>query len=124
VGINAVNKVSAVSQSETVRSPQTGPVLPEKAARPEKVVEADQVPAAPWAPSQSELSQVVDQLNHVMDRLNTRLRFGIYDGTEQLYVQVYDARTREVLKTIPPEKLLALRIRLRQAIGLLLDEDA
>ena len=53
---------------------------------------------------------------------NKRLRFTINEELEQVVVKVIDSKTDKVIKEIPPEVLQRLHVRIREAIGLLIDE--
>lgn len=70
-----------------------------------------------------DLRQAVDELNTAMEALNQRYRFGIYEDTDQFYVQVQDAASGRVLRTRPIEDLLELRRRLQDMVGLVVDEE-
>ncbi|HSR67490.1 MAG TPA: flagellar protein FlaG [Acidobacteriota bacterium] len=52
------------------------------------------------------------------------VRFRLNRETERFYIQVVDQDTGEVVKEIPPERLLTLGQTLRQATGNLLDRSA
>jgi len=65
----------------------------------------------------------VDRLNDTARIYNIGLRFSIHQETERLVVQVYDRRDNEVIREIPPEKVLNLVAQIQQMIGLLLDEQ-
>jgi uncharacterized FlaG/YvyC family protein len=49
-------------------------------------------------------------------------RYGIYDGTGQLYVRVLDPRTKEVKDIKPSEHLLELRLRLKLSMSRFVDK--
>jgi flagellar protein FlaG len=53
---------------------------------------------------------------------NKRLRFSINEELDQVVVKVIDKQTDKVIKEIPPEVLQRLHVRIREAIGLLIDE--
>ncbi len=53
---------------------------------------------------------------------NKRLRYSINEELDQVVVKVIDSQTDKVIKEIPPEVLQRLHIRIREAIGLLVDE--
>lgn len=64
----------------------------------------------------------LEALNSSLAARSLDLRFGVYNDTHQLYVQVVSIARGEVLKTLPMEKLLRLRETLETAMGLFLDE--
>ncbi|MBN1686942.1 MAG: flagellar protein FlaG, partial [Spirochaetales bacterium] len=48
--------------------------------------------------------------------------FSINEELDQVVVKVIDSKTDKVIKEIPPEVLQRLYVRIREAIGLLIDE--
>lgn len=64
----------------------------------------------------------LEQLNRIMQDLGTRLEFGLYEDSGQFYVQMIDRSKNRVVKMMPPEWLLDLRSKIRDAVGLILDE--
>jgi flagellar protein FlaG len=65
--------------------------------------------------SLAELQQVGDIFNH-------RLKFTVDERLNEVVVKVIDAKTDKVIKELPPEEIQRLHIRIREAIGLLVDE--
>lgn len=55
--------------------------------------------------------------------LNKRLKFSVNKELNQVVVKIIDSTTDKVIKEIPPEELQRLHVRLREAIGLLIDEE-
>ncbi|NMA91972.1 MAG: flagellar protein FlaG [Firmicutes bacterium] len=70
-----------------------------------------------------QLKDEVDRLNDTARIYNIGLRFKIHEGTDRVMVQVYDRRSEEIIREIPPEKVLNLVAQIQQMIGLLLDEQ-
>ena len=54
---------------------------------------------------------------------NRKLKFFVNHNTNQVVVKVIDGETDKVIKEIPPEALQRLHSRMREAIGLLIDEE-
>lgn len=69
------------------------------------------------------LSEEVERLNDTADIYNVGVRFRVHKETERIMVQVYDRRSDEVIREIPPEQVLNLVAQIQQMIGLLLDEQ-
>ncbi|MDW7651577.1 MAG: flagellar protein FlaG [Bacillota bacterium] len=68
-----------------------------------------------------EMEQTVEQLNQTTEAFNIQLRFKLHEASERIMVQVVDTESEEVIKEIPPEKLLNLAAQIQDMIGLLLD---
>ena len=73
-------------------------------------------------PTSEQLQQYLRELQTITSALNRRLRFDYNEQLEQLIVKVIDANTDKVIKELPPEELQRVHIRIREAIGLLIDE--
>jgi flagellar protein FlaG len=54
---------------------------------------------------------------------NRKLRFTIDRNSNEVIVKVIDGATDKVIKEIPPEALQRLHSRIRETIGLLIDEE-
>ncbi len=69
------------------------------------------------------LQYEVERLNETSELYNIGLRFSIHEETERVVVQVYNRKDNEVIRQIPPDKVLNLAAQIQQMIGLLLDEE-
>lgn len=72
--------------------------------------------------SPSSVHQAVKELNQGTQIANKQLHFLVHEGTHRLMVQVIDSKTQKVIKEIPPEKVLDAAARIKEFIGVLLDE--
>lgn len=70
-----------------------------------------------------ELDALVEDLRIVTATLDRRLKFSINRELDQVVVKVIDRKTDKVIKELPPEEIQRLHVRLREAIGLLIDEE-
>ena len=72
------------------------------------------------------LEDKVGQLNRTMEIFNKRLRFEVHDETERIMVKILEKKvdnmTDEVIREIPPERVLDMLARIEEMIGLLIDE--
>ena len=55
--------------------------------------------------------------------LNRDLKYSINRETNEVIVKVVDKSTDKVIKEIPPEALQRLQVRLKEQLGLLIDEN-
>lgn len=69
------------------------------------------------------LHQEIERLNETSTLYDIGLRFRVHEATERIVVQVYNRKDNEVIRQIPPEKVLNLVAQIQQMIGLLLDEE-
>ena len=72
--------------------------------------------------STAEIRDIVEELQITTETMNRRLKFTMNEELDRIVVKVVDARTDTVIKELPPESLQRIQARMREAIGLLLDE--
>jgi len=66
-----------------------------------------------------ELTEALSQLFRAFD---LELRFTIHKATREIIARVVNRQTGEVIREIPPEKFLDLVARLRELVGVFVDE--
>lgn len=85
---------------------------------------ADQAKQASTRAEQNRTTQqYLEEILNYTQFFNKRLKFSVNDELDQVVVKVIDAQTDKVIKEIPPEVLQRLHVRIREAIGLLIDES-
>ncbi|MFD1361681.1 flagellar protein FlaG [Lentibacillus salinarum] len=65
---------------------------------------------------------IVSQLNAFMEPLRTSLEFELHDKLDSYYVKVIDRDKDEVIREIPPEKMLDMYAAMVEFMGLHVDE--
>lgn len=75
-------------------------------------------------PGKEELATMTKAVNDFVKPLNSALQFNIDDSTGLTVVKVIDTDTKEVIKQIPSEDMLALAKALDQIKGLLVKQQA
>ncbi|MFP4152217.1 MAG: flagellar protein FlaG [Alkalispirochaeta sp.] len=83
----------------------------------------DQVQQREEKISREKVKQLTQELQEVMRAFNKRLSFDYNEQLEQMVVKVIDRETDTVIKELPPSELQRVHLRIREAIGLLLDES-
>ncbi len=74
------------------------------------------------SPDSRTTRRYLDEILNYTQFFNKRLKFSVNEELNQVVVKVIDAKTDKVIKEIPPEVLQRLHVRIREAIGLLIDE--
>ena len=69
-----------------------------------------------------DIAQIAKDLQIVSRAINRRLKFSINRDLNQVVVKVIDRETDKVIKELPSEEIQRLHVRIREAIGLLIDE--
>lgn len=72
--------------------------------------------------SKDKVKSMVDGLNDILDPLNKGFKFEFHEDLERYYVTVVNKQTNEVIKEIPPKKLLDAHALMIDFMGLLVDE--
>ncbi|SFD96843.1 flagellar protein FlaG [Lentibacillus persicus] len=69
-----------------------------------------------------QIETIVAQLNDFMEPTRTSLKFELHDKLNDYYVKVIDRDTEEVIREIPPEKMLDMHAAMEEFAGFLIDE--
>ncbi|MEN1967317.1 flagellar protein FlaG [Lentibacillus sp. N15] len=72
--------------------------------------------------SKQDVKNAVTKLNDIMEPLRTNLKFVFHEKLEKYYVTVVDQVTDEVLKEIPPKKMLDMYASMAEFMGILVDK--
>ena len=94
----------------------------EAAAQAKQVAQKLADAAAKKPQDRAQVERYLSDIVNYTAVFNKRLRFSINEELNQVVVKVIDSETDKVIKEIPPEVLQRLHVRIREAIGLLIDE--
>jgi flagellar protein FlaG len=72
--------------------------------------------------SESMVAESVEKANKELEYFNRRLEYSIHEGTKEIMVKVINSETNEVIREIPPEKILDMIAKLWKLVGLMVDE--
>lgn len=72
--------------------------------------------------TREQLEKTVRGLNNFLEPSHTSLKFIMHEELERYYVKLIDVETEEVIREIPPEKILDMYASLLKFAGLLMDE--
>ncbi|SFA88301.1 flagellar protein FlaG [Lentibacillus halodurans] len=65
---------------------------------------------------------IVSKLNELMKPLRTNIQFEYHEKLEDYFVKVVNRETDEVIREIPPEKMLDMYAAMAEFMGFLVDE--
>lgn len=68
------------------------------------------------------LKDAADQANKIMEETRTHLKFEVYGKFNDIVVQVLDDNTNEVVKEVPPKKLIDMVEKFCEMSGFFMDE--
>jgi flagellar protein FlaG len=123
VKIGAANSQPAIT-ADGLRNITNEISHPAKAREKEESIKGAPNPVAevhPPAHATTEIDAAVNKVNSALDAFSFSLRFKIHDESNRVMVQVIDKETDELIREIPPERLLRLAAQIQEMIGLLLD---
>jgi len=69
------------------------------------------------------VDKAIDNLKKASDIFSRRLSYQVDKETNRIIVKVIDTETDKVIKEIPPEQIVELAAKIREMIGLLVDEE-
>lgn len=69
-----------------------------------------------------EVSEVVKELNSQLSKQTTNLKFGYHTKLKQVMISIVDSNTNEILREIPPKKILDMVAAMMENAGLLIDK--
>jgi flagellar protein FlaG len=70
----------------------------------------------------SDIEKVIETMNKFLEPTHTNMKFELHEDLERYYVTVVDSDTQEVIKEIPPKKLLDGYAKMAEFMGLLVDK--
>lgn len=72
--------------------------------------------------SEKMLTGIVKEANKALVAAQRELEFSVHEKTKDIIVRVINTETKEVIREIPPEKILDLVASILEMAGLLVDE--
>ncbi|MEH6940746.1 flagellar protein FlaG [Bacillus sp. JJ722] len=69
-----------------------------------------------------DIENVVNSMNQFLQVSNTHLKFEFHEELQEYYVAIVDNVTQEVIKEIPPKKMLDIYASMTEFLGLLVDK--
>jgi flagellar protein FlaG len=119
------------SNIDTVLAPKAANNTVEKPA----TIKQEKQPSEIKAPTKPEVTQldnteetkakvqeVVNKMNEMLDVANNASKFMYHEGLDRYYVTVVDRKTDEIVKEIPPKKLLDAFYEMQKMLGMVVDE--
>jgi len=117
--VEGLSTVAAIRPTLRVQPEQTGTGL-----KNSDVNELDRSPNGVSGPSldPDDIMQAVKQINKALEGTNRRFEYSIHEQTRTIMIKVINTETNEVIREIPPEKILNLIAKLWEMAGIIVDE--
>lgn len=71
---------------------------------------------------EQQLIEVIEHANKVLRGSSRSFKFSIHEETKEIMVKVIDNETQEVIREIPPEKILDMVAKMWELVGLFVDD--
>ena len=114
--------IQAISTILPQGSPETSAAARE--ARVAAPLEAKAQAESPAPASPDQLKDAIKSVQEYIQPFNSDLEFSVNDETRQVVVKVIDSVTREVIRQIPSEEMLAIAKALDSIKGLFIKQQA
>jgi flagellar protein FlaG len=75
-------------------------------------------------PAEKKLIELIEKSNKDLVLSNTSLKFSIHETTKEIIVKVINNETKEVIREIPPEKILDMIASMLEKTGVFIDKKA
>lgn len=72
--------------------------------------------------SKEQVEQVIDKMNELLEPVRRNVKFVMHEKLEKYYVTVVDADKDEVIREIPPKKMLDMYAEMADFMGLLVNK--
>lgn len=72
--------------------------------------------------TKAKVQDAVNKMNEMLDVTNSASKFMYHEGLERYYVTVVDRETEEVVKEIPPKRILDAFYEMQKMLGMVVDE--
>lgn len=103
-------------ESSATKSPEQLNVIEQHQKQiEENIAKQEEVP-------KEKVQQAVKSLNKFLEVNNTSSKFVFHEGLDKYFVQMIDKETEEVIKEIPPKKLLDAFYEMQKLVGMIVDE--
>lgn len=72
--------------------------------------------------SEKKVIETIEKANESLAMIQTRFEFSIHEKTKEIMIKVYNKETDELIREIPPEKILDMIAKMWELAGLFVDE--
>lgn len=66
--------------------------------------------------------KAVNKINENLIAAHRKLSYDVHEDTNQIIVKIIDTDTDEIVREVPPEEQLDLKVKMQDMVGLLLDK--
>ena len=74
--------------------------------------------------TEKDVNKAVEKLNKLFEDKGTYVQYEVYGKFHNVSIKIFDEKTNQVIKEIPPKKLVEMVEKLCELAGVLVDEKA
>lgn len=115
-------KIGSTEASVTTRVEQNIGALRNKQAAATEEVRMRQPGEREQAISERVVIETIERANKAINVTYRRFEFSIHEKTKEIMVKIIDTETDEVIREIPPEKILDMVAMMWEMVGIIVDE--
>ena len=112
--LSEVKSIDPVRASEVVAASNGNGTIPNGGHRNADMATGQNIP--------SDSERTIEELNALMERLQTNLVFSVDEATRRVVIKVVDANSGEVIRQIPPEETLRIASHISKLLGIFINE--
>lgn len=113
----ATSDSTKVKSSEMVTKPNVSNKVASQPVAEKSIIASDEQDIP-----KEKLEQAIDTVNEFLHISHSSSKFVLHDGLDRYFVQLVDTQTEEVVKEIPPKKLLDAFYEMQKLLGMIVDE--
>lgn len=72
--------------------------------------------------SEQAVQKAIEKANRLVNGVGVHFQYSVHEKTRNIMVKVIDNETEEIIREIPPEKILDLVAKLQEICGVIIDE--
>ena len=120
--MNIITNVNETQKAAPINIEQKLDIKPQEIKNVKKIDPQQETQKYKNEYSQTDLQRAVEEANEFIFKDNGRFEFKLHERTNRMMVKLVDKDTDEVIKEIPPEKILDLVASIWDLVGILVDE--
>lgn len=113
-------KAQAVQTANVVRSSQGSTATQDMTKAPVETLSTQEFDNKDE--TKVKVKEAVNTMNDMLEANHNTSKFMFHEGLDRYYVTVVDSETEEVVKEIPPKKLLDAFYEMQKMLGMIVDE--
>ncbi len=123
ITISNIGQNTATEGQKNTPSPRTNKAETKAAVPVSPVNEEMKDSVAQISQETQKVKAQIEQIQSLTNNLGTKLQFNVNEQLGKVVVKVVDPSTDKVIKEIPSEEIQTMQIRIKEAIGLIFDQQ-